>query len=153
MVEFPYVAEPLIGLAPPSLPAGTTQRWRPLVPITLCAANDVWHIGTALVDTGSADTIFPLDALDWLGLQPLPSGHQLLWRGLPHPMRFATVEMELNDGKSAYMWSAVVAFSSARTRYPLLGMAGCLEFFDLRFGGASRIVQFESNQTFPGMSK
>ena len=35
MLSFPYQDEPITGLVPPSLPPGTTVRWRPLVPVRL----------------------------------------------------------------------------------------------------------------------
>jgi hypothetical protein len=31
MLRFPYLPEPLGGPPPPSLPAGATARWRPLL--------------------------------------------------------------------------------------------------------------------------
>jgi hypothetical protein len=33
MLSFPYQDEPLSGPPPPSLPSGSTVRWRPLVPV------------------------------------------------------------------------------------------------------------------------
>jgi len=35
MLRFPYLEEPLLGPPPPSLPAASTGRWRPLVPLTV----------------------------------------------------------------------------------------------------------------------
>jgi hypothetical protein len=34
--------------------------------------------------------------------------------------------------------------------YPLLGLAGCLEFLDARFRSADRLAELETNRLFPG---
>jgi hypothetical protein len=34
--------------------------------------------------------------------------------------------------------------------YPILGTCGCLQFFDSRFLGEDRLVEIETNRTFPG---
>jgi hypothetical protein len=39
MLFFPYQAEPITASVPPSLPSGTTVRWRPLVPVRVIAPS------------------------------------------------------------------------------------------------------------------
>ena len=47
-------------------------------------------------------------------------------------------------------WPAVIAFSQAPLRYPILGLSGCLQYFDARYRGEDRIVQLETNRAYPG---
>jgi hypothetical protein len=156
MLRFPYLAEPLRAPPPASLPATATGRWRPLVPITILGARGVsLSFGKALVDPGADDTIFPFDVVSLLGVSVLPStGHAMRWQGQRFPLRYARVELELVDDQgSALRWPAVVAFTTAAMRYPLLGVAGCLEFFDVKFLGAGHEVEFEPNSSFPGTAQ
>jgi hypothetical protein len=61
------------------------------------------------------------------------------------------VELELSDDTGAvWRWPAVVGFSPAPMRYPILGTCGCLQFFDPRFRGEDRIVEIETNRSYPG---
>jgi hypothetical protein len=61
------------------------------------------------------------------------------------------VELELSDESgSIYRWPATVGFSSAPIRYPILGNAGCLCFFDALFRGDDRIVELATNHSYPG---
>ncbi len=105
----------------------------------------------ALVDSGADDTVLPLDVADLLGVSFLPAtGHSLRWRGQRQPMRFGQVTLELADDEgNALAWPAVVAFTNTPISYPLLGICGCLEFFDVSFRGADRLVELESNASFP----
>jgi hypothetical protein len=65
-------------------------------------------------------------------------------------MRFGDVELVLEDGTSVWRWPAIVGFSPAPIRYPILGTMDCLQFMDARFRGADRMVEVETNHTFPG---
>lgn len=77
-------------------------------------------------------------------------GHALRWRGQAFSLRFGDVELELSDGIELRRWQAVIGFSQAPLRYPVLGLSGCLQFFDARFLGENRFVELESNQSFSG---
>jgi len=70
------------------------------------------------------------------------------WRGQRHPLRFGNVELELTDGTGTVHWPATVAFSPANIRYPLLGVGGCLEFFNVRLWGADHRLELEPNDAF-----
>ncbi len=95
--------------------------------------------------------MFPFDVLRLIGTAPRPdTGHRIGWRGNPHPLRFADVELELADDASSYRWPAVIAFSPAPLPYPILGNAGCLNFFDVRLLGADLVVHLETNWKYPG---
>lgn len=72
------------------------------------------------------------------------------WRGQLHPLRFARVELELADDNTVLRWPAVVGFSPAPIRYPILGQAGCLHFMHACFLGADLAIELNSNHTYPG---
>ncbi len=152
MLRFPYLEEPLIGLAPPSLTAGTTSRWRPLVPVRIIGPTGRSRLFLrGLLDPGSDDTIFPLDLAALIGVQLRSrTKHSIRWRGQRHGLEFGDVELELTDDAETLRWSAVVGFSDAPIRYPLLGIAGCLQFMDTTFLGERRAVSIEINASYPG---
>jgi len=55
------------------------------------------------------------------------------------------------QGKDGVVRSwVVIGFSPAPIRYPILGLAGCLQYFDARFRGEDRIIELEINRLFPG---
>ena len=151
MLQFPYLDESLNGPPPPSLPPFSTVRHRPLIPVTVVGPTGQRKFSRAVVDSGGDDTVFPLDALNSIGATPRPdTGHRVRWRGNLHPLRFAEVELALSDDASTFRWRAVVAFSPAPFPYPILGNAGCLQFFDVRLLGADLIVELDANWKYPG---
>jgi hypothetical protein len=105
----------------------------------------------AVLDPGADDTIFPLALAGLLNVSlRADSGHALRWRGQPYGLRFGDVEVELDDGAGLCRWSAVVGFSQAPLRYPILGLSGCLQFFDAHFRGEDRIVELQTDRSFAG---
>lgn len=152
MIEFPYQDEPLAGPPPPSLPASSSVRWRPLVPVTIFGPTGKHRLfSRAVLDPSADDTVFPFAVASLLGvvLRP-PSGHGLRWRGHSHPLRFGDVQLQLSDGVQSCRWPAVIAFSPAPIRYPILGLSGVLQFFDASFLGEDRIARLEANRSYPG---
>jgi len=143
--------ESLRGIPPPSLPSTATGRWRPFVPLTLFGPSTSWFFNRALVDSGSDDTVFPLNVAKHLGVPLLvDSGHVLRWRGQVQPLRFGIVELNLVDANgNSLHWPATVAFTTSVIPYPLLGVSGCLEFMDAKFLGKDRILELEPNADFP----
>ena len=152
MLRFPYQDEPLIGPAPPSMPRGATVRRRPLVPDEVIGPGGVsCHFSRAVVDPAADDTIFTLDTASLIGLPLLPdTGHRIVWRGQLHPLRFGKVELVLTDGITVLRWPAMVGFSPAKLRCPLLGQAGCLQYIDAFFQGWAEAVELEPNHSYPG---
>jgi hypothetical protein len=150
-MRFPYQDEALSS-SPPSLPAGTTVRWRLLIPITIAGPAGLYHdYVRAVLDTGADDTVFPLALAQHLGISLHPhTGHGVRWRGQLHPLRFGDVELQIAADGSVWRWLAVVGFSPAPIRYPILGQAGCLQFFDARFLGEGLAVELEVNHAYPG---
>jgi hypothetical protein len=143
MLRFPYQDEALAGPPPPSLPLGAVVRWRPLAPVTIIGAGGVFRdFGRAVLDPAADDTVFPLDTAQRLGIRLRPdTGHRVRWRGQLHPLRFGDAELLLTDNASVWRWPAVVGFSPAPLRYPILGQAGCLQFIDAYFLGANRVAE------------
>ena len=154
-LRFPYQAVPIIGPIPPNLPAGSTVRWRPLIPVRVANLDtgQLFPLDQALVDTGADDTILPMTLATTLGIPLLPitaSGHAIRWRGNSYTMRFGEVSLELDDGVETWKWTSLVAFSPAPLRYPLLGHAGFSQYFDVTFAGAAPAVLLETNPSFAG---
>lgn len=152
MLRFPYLDEPLTGPAAPTLPAGATIRWRPLVPVEVVGPTGISRqFGRAVVDPAADDSVFPIDTAARIGAVLWPdTGHRVRWRGQLHALRFGDVELALDDGASMLRWPAVVGFSPAAIRYPILGQGGCLRFLDTTFLGLDQIVTLEPNPSYPG---
>jgi hypothetical protein len=136
----------------PSLPAGTTVHWGPLLPVAVLGPTGlIRRFGRALLDCGADDTIFPLDTVLRIQVPLLPDlGHRIRWRGQSHPLRFGPVDLELTDGHSTWRWSVVAGFSLAPIAYPILGINGCLQFVDARLLGADLVVELETNRLYTG---
>ena len=124
--------------------------WRPIVPV-IVKGPATRRRSKAVVDTGSNDTIFPLKLAHVLGIQlGTPVTHHVVWHGQSFPMQFATVDLELSDGWAGFRWSATVGFTLAPFPYALLGIRGCLQFFDATFCGKDLAVEFTINSSFSG---
>src|SRR5262245_61611526 len=91
MLSFPYQDEPLTGPTPPSLPPGTTVRWRPLVPVRLLGpTGKSRNFSRAVFDPCADDTVFPADSGAVAGhcLAAVHRAHGPLARAkLPTPLR------------------------------------------------------------------
>src|SRR5713226_7261860 len=107
MLRFPYQGELLTGPPPPSLHAGATVRWRPLVPVDILGPTGlVRRFGRAVLDPAADDSVFPLDTARRLRVRLRPdTGHRLRWRGQLHPLRFGDVELVLADDASVCRWA------------------------------------------------
>jgi hypothetical protein len=59
------------------------------------------HFLRALVDSGSDDTLFPLDAAGLIEVSFKPQrGHSIVWRGQRYALEFGDVQLALFDGTS-----------------------------------------------------
>lgn len=153
MLLFPYVPHSLNGPPPPSLPPGVAVRWRPFLPARVISPIGQHRAySRRLLDSGSDDTLFPMGAATYLGLKlRSASGHLARWGGQRYSLVFGDVELELSDETGAvWRWPAVVGFTPAPLRYPLLDIAGCLEFMIATFRGQDRLVELETNGSYPG---
>jgi hypothetical protein len=149
-VKIPYLAvrakSPL-----PSL-GGSYIRPRPVVAVRLTGPQSSVLLD-GLLDTGSDETVFE----DWtataIGLDLTQAEERrvgLVGRTKLLRCRYASVTLRITDGiRETYEWSAVVGFVQTRLRYPLLGHAGFLQFFNSAFQGADRQVVVIPNRSFP----
>ena len=71
-------------------------------------------------------------------------------RGQAYALRYASVELELTDSKESWRWPAMIGLSDAPIRYPLLGMAGSLQFMDVTYHGQEQMITLDTNTTYPG---
>jgi hypothetical protein len=151
-MRFSYQPDLLTGPAPPTLPAGASTRWRPLIPVQIIGPTGVSrHYPRAVADPAADDTVFPLDTARRIGVRLRPdTGHRVRWRGQLHPLRFGDIELVLNDSASIWRWTAVVGFSPAPLRYPILGNAGCLQYLDVLFRGDDLVVELTTNRSYAG---
>ena len=137
LMRFPYEPEPLTGPPAPSLPPTAITRWRPLMPVRIIGPQGFFQdYELAVLDPAADDTVFPFGLVKALGISLRPfSGHGVRWRGQLHALRFGDVELEIAADGMVWRWPAVVGFSPAPMRHPILGQAGCLQFMDARFLG------------------
>lgn len=105
-----------------------------------------------MLDTAADDTVFPDAAAATAGLDltNAPTGEASGVGGVPVLVRYAAVELRLTDGIEFRSWPALVGFTAARLKQPLLGFAGCLQFFGAHFRGDREEVELETNTLYPG---
>jgi hypothetical protein len=135
----------------PSL-GGALTRWRPITAVRLTRPSHTW-LCDGLLDSGADDTVFEEDLAALVGVDlSQAESRQLLLAGRPQPItcRYASVELRVTDGKETYTWTAIIGFAQSRLRYPLLGHAGFLQYFNSDFQGADRQVVLTANRSFPG---
>jgi len=130
---------------------GRWVRPRPLVTITLVGPSGV-YVGQATLDTGADDTVFPEHAAANLGLDltNAPTGEASGVGAAPLLVRYAPIELRLTDGREFRRWPAWVGFAGVPFKQPLLGFAGCLQFFGAHFRGDREEVELEVNALYPG---
>jgi hypothetical protein len=110
------------------------------------------RISPALLDTGADDTVFPETLATQLGLDlttvPTGSGAGATAGGIP--LRYGSVVLRLTDGRESLEWPAIIGFITARLVQPMLGFAGCLQFFTSTFHGDREEVELTVNGLYPG---
>jgi hypothetical protein len=128
-------------------------RPRPLVHVTLLSGSNT-AFANGLLDSGADDTVFPDSVALRLGLDlsNAPLGEATGIIATPVPVRYAQVTLRLTDGHEFCEWLAWVGFTAAPLRQPLLGFAGCLQFFDSDFRGEREEVDLATNSLYPGRS-
>jgi hypothetical protein len=106
----------------------------------------------ALLDTGADDTVFSEQLGRSIGLD-LSNAPQHTVTGVgspPHVIAYAPITLRLTDGSEYREWTALVGFTSAPMIHPLLGFAGCLQYFDALFCGAREVAELTANGLYPG---
>ena len=119
---------------------------RPFVSVRIKGPTAARRLKSALLDTGSLDTLFPAELAASLGIPLGGERRAIRWRGRRHEVEFHLVELELAEGANVLRWRARVGFTAAPLAYALLGQRGCLEFFDAKFRGADQFVELELNR-------
>jgi hypothetical protein len=136
----------------PSL-GGALLRYRPITAIRISGPAGTWILD-GLLDSGSDDTIFPEWVAPMIGLDLTAAIEQdihLAGRGKPIRCRYASATLRIADGVlEAYEWNAIIGFIAVPMKCPLLGHAGCLQFFDVTFLGADHIAEISPNRSFAG---
>jgi hypothetical protein len=148
-MRFPYR---IVSVNHPVVPLG--GRWvrpRPVVPVTLVGpANS--RLVMATLDTSGDDTLFSDTLAAVLGLDlsqaPIVSGSGVGSTGVV--VGYTQIRLRLTDGREFRDWPAWVGFTPARFTYPLLGFAGCLQFFTATFHGDREEVELSVNSLYPG---
>jgi hypothetical protein len=134
----------------PSL-GGRWVRPRPIVSVTLIGPKDT-RARDALLDSGADDTLFPEKLAADLGIDltnaPQTTGSGIGGRQVP--VRYAQLNLRLSDGIELREWTAWVGFTPGPLSLPVLGFAGCLQFFKATFFGDVEKVELEVNQLYPG---
>jgi hypothetical protein len=136
----------------PVLPLrGRFVRPRPLIPITLVGPSGS-KLLDAIADTAADDTIFDVQTAALIGvdLSNALTGMGFGVGGTTASVRYAEIDLRLTDGQELREWKAWVGFTQAKFKYPMLGFAGCLQFFDILLRGALEEVEFTANSLYPG---
>jgi hypothetical protein len=122
-----------------------------LVTVTIIGPTNTW-IEPALLDPGADDTVLPDLAATKIGLDltNAPTGTASGVATGIIPLRFARVTLRLTDGQEFREWEALVGFTSAPLKFPLLGFAGCLQFFTSTFFGHLEEVELTVNPLYAG---
>lgn len=130
---------------------GRWVRPRPMVTVAMIGPGGTF-VEEAMLDTAADDTVFPIAAAVTAGLDltNAPTGEASGVGAVPALVRYAAVELRLTDGKEFRRWPAWVGFTAARLKQPLLGFAGCLQFFGALFRGDREEVELEVNSLYPG---
>ena len=146
---FPYtlvrVPRSLVSLG------GRWVRPRLLVTCRLIGPSGTF-VEDAILDTAADDMVFSISAAAMIGidLTHAPIGEASGVGALPVAVRYAAVELRLTDGQEFRRWPAWVAFTAAHLKHPLLGFAGCLQFFGAFFRGDREEVELAVNALYPG---
>jgi hypothetical protein len=105
-----------------------------------------------VLDTAADDTVFSDTLAAQIGLDLInaPAGSGT-GAGLAHVgLRYARVRLRLTDGQEQREWQAWVGFTPSRIPYPMLGFAGCLQFFRSIFHGDREEVELTVNSLYRG---
>lgn len=124
---------------------------RPVISIRVRGPVAARRLKSALLDTGSQDTLFPMELAEPLGILLGSKREAIKWRGQRFWVEFQDVELELMQNDVVWRWRARVGFTPTPLAYALLGQRGCLDFLDARFCGADQVVDLETNRAFPGI--
>ncbi|MBW3540268.1 MAG: hypothetical protein KY476_08355 [Planctomycetes bacterium] len=131
---------------------GRTVRPRPIVGVTLIGPTGT-VVADALLDSGSDETVFPEAAAKSVGIDlssaPTFRASSVVLQALP--LRLATATLRLTDGIEKREWTAWIGLAPGRMHLPILGFAGCLQYFTTTFEGEREAVELTVNGLYPGV--
>jgi hypothetical protein len=130
---------------------GRFVRPRPLVQVTVIGPTGS-NVEDAILDTGADDSVFSERLANAIGvdLRHAPAGYGLGVGSGTIALRYAQVTLRLATNQERREWVGWVGFTAATMQYPVLGFAGCLQFFDAHFRGGQEEVELTINALFPG---
>jgi hypothetical protein len=130
---------------------GRWVRPRPIISATLIGPAKTYQ-DKAHLDPAADDTIFEEKVAAWLGidLTNSPTGQGAGVSAQSVPLRYAEVTLHLTDGTEVREWLGWVGFTPVRIVRPLLGFAGCLQFFTATFYGDIEEAELTPNRLYPG---
>jgi hypothetical protein len=130
---------------------GRLVRPRSLVVVSVIGPGGT-SIETAHLDPGADDCVFPVPLAARIGvdLANAATGEAAGIGMNPIGLRYGRVNLRLANGGERYEWTAWVAFTEAPINRPLLGFAGCLQFFTATFHGDREELELAANSLFPG---
>jgi hypothetical protein len=105
-----------------------------------------------MVDTAADDSVLPLEVATAIGvdLTNAPTGEGKGVGNKRVRLRYAEVTLRLTDGTEFRDWRGWVGFTATRLDRPLLGFAGCLEYFTATFYGDREELELTINSSYPG---
>jgi hypothetical protein len=105
-----------------------------------------------VLDTAADDTIFSEILANQIGidLDNAPTGFGSGVGMSNIPLRYGQVRLRLTDRHEQREWSTWVGFTPVRLPYPMLGFAGCLQFFTSTFQGDREEVELTVNRLYSG---
>jgi hypothetical protein len=122
-----------------------------VIPVALAGPKDQ-VAKDAMVDTAADDTVFPKDVATAIGIDlthaPEGEGEGVGKRKVR--LQYAEVTLRLSDGKEFREWRGWVGFTTTQLARPLLGFAGCLEYFTAVFQGDREELEMTVNSSYPG---
>lgn len=143
-LDVPY-AHPIVPLR------GRRSRPRTVIPVRLEGPAGTLPLD-AFLDTGADDTVFPDRVAAALGIDLSAAGIGLS-RGVGGQqiaIRYTTVKIRLTDYHETRDWEAIVGFAPLGNSLPMLGFAGCLEYFTATFHGDREEVELTVTPLYPG---
>jgi hypothetical protein len=130
---------------------GRWSRPRPLITVTVIGPTGT-RVDRGILDTASDDTVFPETVAADIGLDltQAPTGVASGVGGTNVLLRYAEVTLRITDGRERREWQSWVGFTRVRLNRPLLGFAGCLQFFAATFLGDREEVELTVNRLYRG---
>jgi hypothetical protein len=148
---FPYIKVPT--KEPVFLLGNVYYRFRPLIRVRVAGPIRMKHVWATL-DSGSDDTLFPLELAKYLGvhLTSAPTGAANAVGGARFEYPYAKVQLhiESRDGEVC-TWSTMVGFTEARENLGLLGQESMFSYFNIGFSKIKDEMNITPNSAFPGL--